>query len=145
MAKAKHEPAAKSAPADPLDSLLLRAIKDDGSSPAGAEAGGSKARALGRQEIAEAMKSVSAAVNECGAGLPHATNADLTVTVDAAGKVTAVKVAGPLFASMTAGCIVRAVKSVTFPPSQGATFPYRYMVIPRAKTQTMALAGAAMK
>lgn len=114
---------------DPLGSLMDRALEAPTEAPA-PRAPAAARGPLSHPQITGVMHGLGTALNACGAGLPRAANADLTVTVAPDGSVGAVKLAGPLFATLTAGCVVRVVRDARFPPSRGLTFPYRVTIRP---------------
>lgn len=134
-------PSRKSAPADSLDSLMARAVQEPDPSEAQAPAtpdAAARPGLLGREQIVTIMKGLLGDVNACGAGLARPTNADLTLTVTPAGSVSAVKLDGPLFATLAAGCVVRVVKGASFPASKGMTFSYRYTLRPGPRSSSAA-------
>ncbi len=137
--------AARKAPADSLDSLMARAMVEadpsEAKPAATAALSDEKRSTLSRNQIVDVMKALTADVNACGTDLVRPTNADLTLTVGAGGDVSGVKVTGPLFATMTAGCIVRAVKTASFPVSKGMSFSYRYTLRPTARAASTAMAA----
>lgn len=130
---AKQEPARGS-----IDELIVRALREPGATATGTSRGRGR---LARAEIAHVMRALQPQIDACAGGIAVPTGADLMVTVAGDGTVSTVRMSGPLFATKTAGCIVRVVKDARFPESSGMRFPYRYVVHPASGGLPAAVAG----
>ncbi len=135
-------PAAPAAPAEKkpvkgsLDDLLDGAVHsrgggggkhvsdDDGASKASAAA----AQPLAKGAVVAGMNSVKPKVQACYEQFKQGGMAMVNVVIGRNGKVSAATVTGKFAGTPTGACVEKAVKSASFPPSEGLSTPYPFQL-----------------
>jgi hypothetical protein len=81
--------------------------------------------ALSRSEIQTAMGGLKAKMHDCSQQFQQTGPADVKITVNEAGAVTAVALSGQFSGTPTGACVEKAVKGLSFSQSGGLRFDYR--------------------
>jgi hypothetical protein len=95
---------------------------DDDSKPAAA------AGPLAKSAVVSGMNSVKPKVNACYTEFKVGGMAMVNIVIGKSGKVTSATVTGKFAGTPTGGCVEKAVKSATFPPSDGLTTQYPFVL-----------------
>ena len=126
------------APKGSLDDLLDGAlnprsrnrprVNDDGGGKSGGGAAAEPAAAgpLAKGAVVAGMNGVKAKVNDCFTQFKVPGMAMVNVTIGKNGKVSAASVTGKFAGTPTGVCVEKAVKTASFPPSDGLTTPYPF-------------------
>ena len=139
------EPEKKGPAKGSLDDLLENALQgkktrrpaaassssdDDAPAPrkAAAAPAAESAGPLSSRAIVAGMNSVKPKVNECYNQFKVPGVAMVNVVIAKSGKVTSATVSGKFAGTPTGGCVEKAVKSASFPPSDGLTTPYPFQL-----------------
>jgi predicted Zn finger-like uncharacterized protein len=130
------EPAEKRPAKGSLDDLLDGAVRSRGSSGGGkrvAEDDGSKkpdtsSTPLAKSAVVAGMNSVKPKVAACYNEFKQGGMAMVNVVIGKNGKVTSATVTGKFAGTPTGSCVEKAVKSATFPPSEGLSTPYPFQL-----------------
>jgi predicted Zn finger-like uncharacterized protein len=119
-----------------IDDLLLGAVPkksqaqrggggdDDPSTRKSAEGAGP----LAKNAVVAGMNSVKGKVNDCYNQFKVPGMAMVNVVIGKSGKVTSATVTGKFAGTPTGSCVEKAVKSASFPPSDGLTTPYPFQL-----------------
>ena len=83
---------------------------------------------LSKQVLVETMNSIRGKVAECYARYQVPGTAIVNVTIDRQGVVTVATVTGKFADTPTGECVSNAVKTLTFPPSNGLSTPYPFLL-----------------
>jgi predicted Zn finger-like uncharacterized protein len=123
-----------------LDDLLAGALSnkkprsrqsDDAAPSSGRRGGGDSSESasagpLAKSAVVSGMNSVKPKVNDCYNQFKVPGLAMVTVVIGKSGKVSSATVTGKFAGTPTGGCVEKAVKSATFPPSDGLSTPYPF-------------------
>jgi predicted Zn finger-like uncharacterized protein len=128
---AASETVAKKPVKGSLDDLLNDATPTRGSGHAKASDDDKPAAAagpLGKSAVVAGMNSVKGKVAACYNEYKVQGMAMVNVVIGKSGKVTSATVSGKFAGTPTGGCVEKAVKSATFPPSDGFSTPYPFQL-----------------
>ena len=133
------EPEKKAKPGS-LDDLLEGALSgkqktrsrassdDDAPKRSSPSASAEPAGPLSKTAVVSGMNSIKPKINECYAQFKVAGMAMVNVVIAKSGKVTGATVSGKFTGTPTGACVEKAVKSASFPPSEGLTTPYPFQL-----------------
>ncbi len=129
---ASAEPLVKKPPPGSLDALI------DDASPAPKRGGGGKpkpadedakpAGPLAKSAVVAGMNSVKPKVAACYSEYKVQGMAMVNVVIAKSGKVSSATVSGKFAGTPTGACVEKAVKTASFPPSEGLTTPYPFQL-----------------
>ena len=117
-----------------IDDLLLGAVpnKKSGSSKGdddpSRKAPESSAGPLSKSAVVAGMNSVKGKISECYSQFKVPGMAMVNVVIAKSGKVSSATVSGKFAGTPTGSCVEKAVKSASFPPSDGFTTPYPFQL-----------------
>ena len=118
-------------PKGSLDDLLNGATKSGGTRPKASDddgkkggGGGESAGALSKTALVAGLNGVRPKVTACYNQFKVPGTAMVNVVIGKSGKVTSATVTGKFAGTPTGTCVEQAVKSASFPPSDGLTTPY---------------------
>lgn len=123
--------AQRTGPAKELESMLQE-VQKGAPEPTGqpAKAETPTAPPLSRADISRVMTGVQDKARECARKFSSRGMAELKLTVDGSGAVTALDLSGPLAGSPAGSCVEQLVNAARFPQSAGLQFDYRLTVRP---------------
>ncbi|HVY36387.1 MAG TPA: GYF domain-containing protein, partial [Polyangia bacterium] len=133
-AVASAEPAEKKPPKGSLDDLLDGAVRHPGGGsgrPKVSDDDGKPAASAGplaKSAVVAGMNSVKPKVAACYNEYKQQGMAMVNVVIGKNGKVSSATVTGKFAGTPTGACVEKAVKSATFPPSDGFTTPYPFQL-----------------
>jgi hypothetical protein len=130
------EPAEKKPAKGSLDELLESATRSGGRSSSARredDAPAKKAEAapsgpLSKGAVVAGMNSVKGKINECYSQYKVPGMAMVNVIIGKSGKVSGATVTGKFAGTPTGACVEKAVKSASFPPSDGLTTMYPFQL-----------------
>jgi predicted Zn finger-like uncharacterized protein len=132
------EPEKKAKPGS-LDDLLEGALSgkktrsrpssdDDAPKRSAPSASAEPAGPLSKTAVVSGMNSIKPKINECYSQFKVAGMAMVNVVIGKNGRVSAATVSGKFAGTPSGLCVEKAVKSATFPPSEGLTTPYPFQL-----------------
>ena len=134
-AVAVAQPAEKKPAKGSLDDLLDGAVRSRGSGGGGkhvSDDDGSKpqpsAGPLAKSAVVAGMNGVKPKVQACYNEFKQQGMAMVNVVIGKSGKVSSATVSGKFAGTPTGACVEKAVKSASFPPSEGLTTPYPFQL-----------------
>lgn len=133
-AVATAAPAEKKPVKGSLDDLLDGAVKSGGRSGGGKRVSDDDAKAaapagpLAKNAVVAGMNGVKPKVNACYAQFKQSGMAMMNVVITKGGKVSSATVTGKFAGTPTGSCVEKAVKAATFPPSEGLSTQYVFML-----------------
>jgi predicted Zn finger-like uncharacterized protein len=132
-ATAAAAPAEKKPAKGSLDDLLDGAVRHPGGGRRVAEDDSSQKSAaaagpLSKSAVVAGMNSVKPKVEACYNQYKQQGMAMVNIVIGRSGKVTSAKVTGKFSGTPTGACVERAVSSAHFPPSEGLSTPYPFML-----------------
>jgi predicted Zn finger-like uncharacterized protein len=130
------EPAEKKPAKGSLDDLLEGALNGRKSAPAkprveedtSRKSEASGAGPLAKGAVVAGMNSVKGKISECYTQFKVPGMAMVNVVIGKSGHVTSATVSGKFAGTPTGSCVEKAVKSASFPPSDGLTTPYPFQL-----------------
>ena len=134
-AVASAEPAEKKPAKGSLDDLLDGAVRSRGGSSGGKRVSDDDAKKpdtssvpLAKSAVVAGMNSVKPKVQACYNQFKQQGMAMVNVVIGRNGKVSSATVSGKFAGTPTGACVEKAVKSASFPPSEGLTTPYPFQL-----------------
>jgi predicted Zn finger-like uncharacterized protein len=132
---AAAEPAEKKPAKGSLDDLLDGAVRSRGSGGGkrvseddGSKKSEANAQPLAKSAVVAGMNSVRPKISACYNEFKQKGMAMMNVVIGRNGKVSSATVTGKFAGTPTGACVEKAVKSASFPPSEGLTTQYPFML-----------------
>jgi predicted Zn finger-like uncharacterized protein len=131
VAQAAPAPAQPKHPKDAIEGLLDEADRSNaqrGSSRPKADEESKPAAPLSKSAVVAGMNSVKGKVAACYNEYKVPGMAMVNVVIGKNGKISSATVTGKFAGTPTGGCVEKAVKSASFPPSEGLSTPYPFQL-----------------